>query len=362
MKLLMVSGDRSLAQGKQGAFFNTLQELHRHFDRIDVICPRVSVQRYDMSVFGNVFVHPSPMPLVFQPFWILWQGRRLIRGQGHSVMVVNNYPPFYMGVAAAILSRWFHLPYLLEIFHIEGYPRPANLKQCFWRWWTGVFFRYTARPATAVRVMNAHEVPDFLVAHGVPASKIQLIPAIYLDVATFRPLDIPKQYDIAFLGRMTSNKGLDLFLDVLERTRLVGIAVGEGPLLPWVRRQAKHRGLKLHTPGFATTTDEVARYLNASRLLLMTSLNEGGPRVVVESLACGTPVVATPVGIVPDILPPECIEEWNAADLADKVQNILGDQVLYARLRESGLATVRQFERTAAIQKYAEAIQNLTHA
>jgi len=42
MKLLMISGDRSILSGKRGAFWYTLQELRTHFDRIDIICPHVS--------------------------------------------------------------------------------------------------------------------------------------------------------------------------------------------------------------------------------------------------------------------------------------------------------------------------------
>ena len=42
MKLLMISGDRSILQGKKGAFYHTLQEFSKHWERIDVICPRVS--------------------------------------------------------------------------------------------------------------------------------------------------------------------------------------------------------------------------------------------------------------------------------------------------------------------------------
>jgi hypothetical protein len=57
---------------------------------------------------------------------------------------------------------------------------------------------------------------------------------------------------------------------------------------------------------------------------------------------------------VPDVLPPEAIEEWDGAALADKVRNILGDTVLYARLRDGGIATAAKFERTAAIKAYAD--------
>jgi len=148
----------------------------------------------------------------------------------------------------------------------------------------------------------------------------------------------------------------------MEKTGLVGVAVGDGPLLEWARAQSRRRGLKIHYPGFAKDSAEVARYINKSRLLLMPSLNEGGPRVILEAMACAVPVVASPVGIVPDVLPPECIEEWNANDMADKVRNILQDESLYQRLSQQGLVTVRQFERVEAIKKYADALKLLANS
>jgi glycosyltransferase involved in cell wall biosynthesis len=274
-------------------------------------------------------------------------------------MTVHEYSPVFNGVGAAVLSRMTGVPYVLEIMHVTGVPHPSGIWELLNRFLFRQFIRYEARPARAVRVINRHGTPDFLVAAGVERSKIVYAPAFYIDLDTFRPTGAVKLYDVVFVGRMSRNKGVELFLDVLEKTGCIGVAVGEGPLLSWVRHEAKKRGLKLHTPGFAKDGAEVARYINESRLLLMPSLSEGGPRVVLEAMACGVPVVATPVGIVPDVLPPECIEEWDAGDLADKVRNILQDESLYQRLSQQGLMTVRGFEKTKSIHEYAQTLQRI---
>ncbi len=359
MNILMISGDRALAAGKRGAFYNTLEELHKHFDRIDVICPHVPMQRYDMVVFGNVHVHSSPLPLLLQPLWVLFKGLRLYRETGYECFTCHN--PFSNGIGAALLHAVTGVPYLLEIFHIEGYPRAYGAYQRLLRLWTALLVRYISRPAAAVRVMNRREVPAFLISHGVLSDKIRVVPAVYLDMATFRPMDVPKQYDVVLVARLDPNKGIDLFLDILRQTGLVGLIVGEGPLAERARQRARREKIRVHFSGFARDAAEIAALINQSRLLAMTSFNEGGPRVVLEAMACGVPVVATPVGIVPDVLPPEAIEEWDAAALAEKVKNILGDPVLYEQLRQSGLQAVKPFERSVAIRAYAEAIQNIAH-
>jgi len=372
MNLLMISGDRALASGKQGAFYSTLEDLHKHFTRIDVICPRVATKRFDMVLFGNVHIHPSPLPVLLQSFWILKKGKELFASHHHVLATVHEYPPFYNGFGARLLHRATNIPYILEVMHIPGWPKASGIKERFYRWLTSICIAWDSKPARAVRVINQHQTPEFLESVGVPREKLVYIPAFYIDLATFKPISTEvlstevrplwKKYDVIFVGRMATNKGLDLFLDVMEKTGLVGVAVGDGPLLAWARKQAKRRGLKIHFPGFARDSIEIARYLNESRVFLMPSLNEGGPRVVLEAMACGIPVIATPVGIVPDILPPECIEEWNSADLADKVTNILGDEQLYARLHEHGIATVQKFERASSIAAVAEALKKLTDA
>lgn len=361
MNLLMISGDRALAAGKRGAFYNTLEELHKHFDRIDIICPRVPMRRYDMTVFGNVHVHPSPLPRVLQWLWIRSMGKRLVQQQRPSVMTVHEYAPFYNGFGAWLLHRVTGVPYFLEIMHIPGLPRASGMRERIYQWLTRLIVPLEARAARAVRVINRTQVPDFLRSAGVAPEKIVYAPAFYIDLATFTPKTLPKQYDVAFVARLVRNKGIGLFLDVVRLTGLTAVVIGDGPLLHSAKLKAKNYKLKANFTGFVSDSTAVADILNRSRLLLMTSYSEGGPRVVLEALACGVPVVATPVGIVPDVLPPEAIEDWDAAALAEKVTHVLHDPELYERLRQAGLQAAQPFERSAAIAVYAEAIKKVAN-
>jgi len=355
----MITGDRALAQGKKGAFWNTISEFHKHWNRIDIITPRIPVHRYDMVMFGNVYIHPSPFPIIFQPFWIWWKGKQLAREQKHELITVHSYPPFYNDNGGWLVHKSTGIPYVLEVLHVPGIPRASNTKERVYRVLVKVFFRFWVRSAIAVRVMNKHETPEYLVRSGVSRKKIVHIPALYIDTDVFKPMDLPKKFDLIFVGRLADNKGLRLFMDVVRDTESKALVVGEGPLKKWAQEYAKKQRISVVFHGFAKDQYEVAELMNSARLLCMFSDNEGGPRVVPESLACGTPVLATPVGIIPDILPPEAIEEWSAEALADKARNILNDKALYGRLRDAGHLAVQSLERKGAIQNYAERLKGL---
>lgn len=115
MKLLMISGDRSILEGKLGAFFYTVQELRKHWDRIDVICPRIKQANMERPESGHrfmhegeggeVYFHPCPRSLLFQVPWILNKGTLLIEQHGHDVMTVHDYPPFYNSTGARLLKK-----------------------------------------------------------------------------------------------------------------------------------------------------------------------------------------------------------------------------------------------------------------
>ena len=372
-KLLMISGDRALASGKRGAFYNTLEEFHKYWDRIDIICPGIGklihTQGWTLRVdklpeFGNVFVHPSPWPLVFQPGWIFKKGLEIYREQKFDLITVHEYPPFYNGMGARFLWQKIRVPYVLEIHHIPGYPKPADLKEKVYARLFRNFIKYDASKAVAVRVVNQNQVPDFLKKSGVPAEKIKYIPSLYIDLNIFKPLNTQKDYDLIFVGRMEENKGLNLFLEAVRKIHAKALIVGSGSLAKNTKLRVKDLGLedRVTIHGWAKDSLEVAELLNKSKILVMPSYNEGGPRVVLEAMACGLPVLATPVGIVPDIIKNEesgVIINWNSSDIAEKAKHLLENQEEYEKYRLAGLEIAKRFEKKEAIKNYAEELKNI---
>ena len=91
-----------------------------------------------------------------------------------------------------------------------------------------------------------------------------------------------------------------------QRPKLRLALVGEGPMRAELdAKVAADPTLRVHLPG-AQGPHEVARWMAASDLVTLPSYSEGHPNVLVEALACGRPVVATPVGGIPEVVDADC--------------------------------------------------------
>jgi glycosyltransferase involved in cell wall biosynthesis len=79
--------------------------------------------------------------------------------------------------------------------------------------------------------------------------------------------------------------------------------VGEGSYRPALEKLVQKLSLQKHV-FFAGARDaaEIPLWFSAADASVLASSREGWPNVILESLACGTPVVATPVGQIPEIL------------------------------------------------------------
>jgi glycosyltransferase involved in cell wall biosynthesis len=114
------------------------------------------------------------------------------------------------------------------------------------------------------------------------------------------------------VGSLSERKGAHLVLEALEklagsfpdlRYLLVGGAGAEGDETAALQRRAAALGVSERVV-FAGSRrrEELPDWYNAADLFVLPSSLEGCPNVVVEALACGTPVVATAVGGIPQLL------------------------------------------------------------
>ncbi|MFM8991895.1 MAG: glycosyltransferase, partial [Alphaproteobacteria bacterium] len=109
---------------------------------------------------------------------------------------------------------------------------------------------------------------------------------------------------IASVGHLVARKGHDLAIAALEE--LPGwtlLLVGEGPERGALERQAAARGLSGRVRFLGRLAqEELARVYNVADMLVLASDREGWANVLLESMACGTPVVATRIWGTPEVV------------------------------------------------------------
>jgi glycosyltransferase involved in cell wall biosynthesis len=280
-------------------------------------------------------------------------------------MTVHEYPPFYNGVGAWLLSRAIRVPYALEIHHIVGYPISASRSEKIGRILSRLFLPIDAMGARAVRTVNAF-VRKQLAAWRIPEAKLFVVPSFYLDAPLLASVrDQPKQYDIACCGRLVPNKGFGATIDALtELPDMKPIFIGDGPDKHRLEKRAYAKGVQHRTTftGWLPDQRSVLHAISSARVFVMNSKSEGGPRVLLEAMGIGMPVVATQVGIVSDVVQDEVnglLTSGQSHDLARKLSHLLSDARLRTRLGKAARGVLDRFEKKRLIKEYADFLKNI---
>ena len=190
MKLLFISGDRALAQGRKGPFYYLLEEFSKYWERIDIICPKTKAKI--SNVHKNVYIHGFPWLMRRQPWFIFGKGLEIYKKEKFDIVGVHHDAPFYIDIGAYWLYKKIKIPYVLEVMHIAGYPKARDFKEWFYKILERLFVNFFAKKAKAVRVINRKQTPEFLEKAGVDKSKIKYVPAFYLDFDVFKPQNLEK--------------------------------------------------------------------------------------------------------------------------------------------------------------------------
>ncbi len=291
---------------------------------------------------------------------------RAARAAGATLLHEPHYtlPLGWRGPAVVTIHDLIHLS------HARFFPPGAAL-------YARAMAGSAVRRAHRVLADSAFTRDEILARLGADPARVRVIP---LGVsATLAPRDaapvalfrrergLPADY-LLYVGARKRHKNLPLLLEALAR-----LAPASRPPLvlsgaPWsgddpLARLAAHLGLTadVHFAGALADDEALARLYSGAALYVQPALIEGFGLPPLEAMACGTPVLSSNGGALPEavgdaaaLLPPADPDAW-AAEIAA----LLGDAGRRAGLIERGRARARRFTwaRTAAatLAVYAEA-------
>ena len=167
---------------------------------------------------------------------------------------------------------------------------------------------------------------------------------------------------IATAGRLTAQKALGDALRAIARVPDVELLVlGDGPERPAIERSAASLEVS-HRVRFlgAGTRNDVLTLFRAADAVLVTSAWENLPHTVLEALAVGTPVIATAVGGIPEVVVDGenglLVPAHDVDAIARAVERVVRDPALRASLTAAAAPSVEGLSEPRILRRIVEAI------
>jgi len=305
---------RSARFGRYAVLAAAPREELRH--GIDVLHPRyVAIPRVGMSL---------------APFLLASGARAAIRGlmrRGYDFDLIDAHYLYPDGVAAVLLASCLAKPVVItargtDVNLLPRYLLPRQM------------ILWASRRAAAV-VTVARALKDRLVELGVPAMRIEVL-RNGVDLQQFRPVDRElwrrrlgfTRPTLLSVGNLLPLKRQDLAIRALRLLpALALVIVGDGPARGALTALARESGVSDRvTFTGAVPQEDLVHYYGAADALVLASSREGWANVLLESMACGTPVIATRVGGNPEVISsPEAgmlLEEATPEALATAIRQL----------------------------------------
>jgi glycosyltransferase involved in cell wall biosynthesis len=226
-------------------------------------------------------------------------------------------------------------------------------------------FKFESRKQQMLEAMNQAKIvfcPSQALAEQLRKASLkpEKVTTVYngVDKTVFYP-GKKRANHLVFVGNMIKTKGVEELYQafkmlLLKTPKLTLEWVGDGSLRRQIEDQAKQDGISENMVfhGSVSLTD-VAAIVRYSELLILPSYREGLPNVLLEAFASGTPVVASAVGGIPEIVNEKTgflMQSISAEGVAEAVVKAINHQWDYAALE--------QYSRTFDWRHNAEAVAN----
>ena len=277
---------------------------------------------------------------------------RLLRARRPDVLHTFLFHANFLGRVAAALTR---VPVVISSARVAE-------RRTRWHGWLDAWTSFLIDAEVAV----SEAVRAFQQTAGVPARKLSVIPN-GVDVSRFEhaapallraELNIPAQVPLfLYMGRLDPQKGLSYLLRAFAQTKGIHLALaGDGPQRADLQRMAASPGLagRVHFLGFQ---DDVPELLAAADVVVLPSLWEGMPNVLLEAAAARRPVIATDVEGVRDIVEDGVtgliVSSGDATGLLDALNRMVRERGRWAEMGDAACRKVRlQYSMESVARRY----------
>jgi D-inositol-3-phosphate glycosyltransferase len=288
-----------------------------------------------------------------------------LRRAAHQADVVIVHGHVYpIGLLAARAARSTRTPYVV-VQHSPWVDYPFPLAQIE-RGADRTIGRWILEGAERVVCVSAFT--ETFVRSIAPKAKTLVVPN-GVDTGYFRKsavsaLDRMQTPTAITVRRLVPRAGVDLLLDAWRACDLDGVGRlvigGRGPEEARLRNQA--RGLRnVRFVGFVPDTELVSLYQTATVAVMPTRSGEGFGLMAAEALACGTPVVVTAQGALPEVVRHDVdglvVAQDDPAALGAALRSILTDESLAERLRAGALAT--DWSWTSSVERFSDVLTDV---
>ncbi len=270
--------------------------------------------------------------------------------------ILLGFWSFPEGFANVLIAKCFKLPVVIGC---RGSDINQLTKPCIQR----KIISWTLGNCSRVLSVSEALKTEMTRKLGVPAERITVIPN-GIEEDKFYPQEQGKVRETLGLNkrdritvcvaRLETVKGVDILVRAFAQVRCEGrllVIIGDGEEMPRLKTLVEELGLSNHVllPG-SKPHDEIPLWVNAADLMVLPSLTEGWPNVLMEAFSCGKPVVASRVGGVPEIVNNPSLgimtRPGDADDLAREINNALERQwdadIIRARVLGRSWATVAE--------------------
>ncbi len=204
-------------------------------------------------------------------------------------------------------------------------------------------------------VVTSEEMKEFVEDQHLHAEqKAQVIPNyVETDVFFPRPKDGSGPRKICYIGRLVDKKNPSALLEAVSHLEVTLYVVGSGELLESLKEQASQQGTDVRFLG-NLQNHELPNILNESDLFVLPSLYEGHPKVLLEAMACGLPVIATDVPGTKEVIQHRVtgfLCGTSAQEIREAIREVLDDDRLQT---EMGINARKYIEENVSLERILE--------